>query len=386
MKVDHSDPRLQGQIATMKHTTPPTSQDSAVQRFTASLRTATVLFTLFGMSLGSVSAGADSAKDLHAQLKERWYTTELVVFRYTNPTSSESLRFDGERVTAAEYSKRLLDADSAEPAEEAISVLTLGDTPENIAAKQRPALDVEPGTNIKDYGNGEDLGALVAHNIATWENQLRSNDGEPLAADQLTLTEQAKKLERSRNTELLLHTGWTQAVPDRDNGTPLTVTAGETYVDPRNGDSRSRLEGEVTVTLGRYLHVQPTLFYTHEYTPIDAAGGRAADNPGTTLGANSLPTPRAEPGSPEVKDLSSSSALDRLRDRAARNLNPAGALPQQPATDFEQELPPYARLEQSRRVRSGELHYIDHPELGVLVRVTPAAAPALLQEQFTLLQ
>lgn len=390
MAVDPSASRPLGQLVTMNNTTPVTFQDTAVQRLTANLRTATVRLTLLltgvGISLGPVSALADSAKDLHAQLKERWYTTELVVFRYTNPTSSESLRFDGERVTAAEYSKRLLGAESAEPAEEAISVLTLGDTPENIAASQRPALDVEPGDTIKDYGNGEDLGALVAHNMATWENQLRSNDGEPLAAEQLTLIEQVKKLERSRRTELLLHTGWTQAVPDRDNGMPLTVAAGETYVDPRSGDSRSRLEGEVTVTLGRYLHVQPTLFYTPPYTPTDAAGGRTADNPGSTLGANSQPTRTAEPGSPEVKDLSSSSALDRLRDRVARNLDPASELIPQSTTDFEQELPPYARLEQSRRVRSGELHYIDHPELGVLVKVTPAAAPALLQEQFTLLQ
>ena len=56
------------------------------------------------------------------------------------------------------------------------------------------------------------------------------------------------------------------------------------------------------------------------------------------------------------------------------------------AIEREQSLPPYIRLDQSRRLRSSELHYLDHPELGVLVKVTPVVAPELLQEQFTLLQ
>lgn len=33
------------------------------------------------------------------------------------------------------------------------------------------------------------------------------------------------------------------------------------------------------------------------------------------------------------------------------------------------------RLAQSRRIRSGELHYFDHPELGVLVKVIPEPQP-----------
>lgn len=39
-------------------------------------------------------------------------------------------------------------------------------------------------------------------------------------------------------------------------------------------------------------------------------------------------------------------------------------------------LAPRYRLRTTRNVRSGELHYFDHPAFGVLVRVTPRAAPA----------
>lgn len=41
---------------------------------------------------------------------------------------------------------------------------------------------------------------------------------------------------------------------------------------------------------------------------------------------------------------------------------------------------PYVVLNQSRAMRSGELHYLDHPEMGVLVRIDPVAVPTELAE------
>jgi hypothetical protein len=41
----------------------------------------------------------------------------------------------------------------------------------------------------------------------------------------------------------------------------------------------------------------------------------------------------------------------------------------------ELELAPRYRLKGTRSVRSGELHYFDHPAFGVLVRITPVPAP-----------
>ena len=41
--------------------------------------------------------------------------------------------------------------------------------------------------------------------------------------------------------------------------------------------------------------------------------------------------------------------------------------------------PPAYRLTESRRIRSGELHYFDHPRLGVIARVTPVQAVPDLQ-------
>lgn len=43
---------------------------------------------------------------------------------------------------------------------------------------------------------------------------------------------------------------------------------------------------------------------------------------------------------------------------------------------------PYAELKQSRRMRSGELHYFDHPLFGLLVRIDKVTHPEKLTSQF----
>lgn len=46
----------------------------------------------------------------------------------------------------------------------------------------------------------------------------------------------------------------------------------------------------------------------------------------------------------------------------------------------------YAQLDQSQRMRSGELHYFDHPLFGLLVRIDKVSPPAALQAQFETFQ
>jgi hypothetical protein len=46
----------------------------------------------------------------------------------------------------------------------------------------------------------------------------------------------------------------------------------------------------------------------------------------------------------------------------------------------------YARLDQSQRMRSGELHYFDHPLFGLLVRIDKVSPPAKLQAHFETFQ
>ncbi len=111
---------------------------------------------------------------------------------------------------------------------------------------------------------------------------------------------------------------------DAAAGKDATAAVGGPYYTPGPAvePPRPRLEGTVRLVLSRYLHLEPDLrYYTGETTqPVQQAGGDSAF--------------------------------------------------------YSMTLQPVVyRLEQSRRLRSGELHYFDHPAFGILARVTPYQPP-----------
>ena len=83
-------------------------------------------------------------------------------------------------------------------------------------------------------------------------------------------------------------------------------------------DAAPRIEGILGITRGRYLHLDTRLWYAVDTTPTASA------DPATAGG------------------------------------------------------PAYMELREQRRMRSGELHYLDHPKLGVLARVDPIQPPDTL--------
>ena len=54
----------------------------------------------------------------------------------------------------------------------------------------------------------------------------------------------------------------------------------------------------------------------------------------------------------------------------------------QEEVDSQPLVPLYAQMQQSRRMRSGELHYFDHPLFGMIVRIEKVVHPEALNQQF----
>ena len=46
----------------------------------------------------------------------------------------------------------------------------------------------------------------------------------------------------------------------------------------------------------------------------------------------------------------------------------------------------FALFYESRRLRSGEVHYLDHPALGIIVRTNPVDVPEQLQDRIDRLE
>lgn len=160
--------------------------------------------------------------------------------------------------------------------------------------------------------------------IADLERQFAGQSGRWLPPGTLTLGAEAGRLQRRAGFRILLHGRWLQNVPPREAPESLLIHAGAAA-------GSYDLEGTLAVTLGRYLHFRVDLYY------VEPLLGRA-------------PIDRAL-APPEAAAIASG--------LTATDLAPAG----------------YMQLHESRRLRSGELHYLDHPKLGVLVRIDPVEVP-----------
>lgn len=146
---------------------------------------------------------------------------------------------------------------------------------------------------------------------AAAERTLRQSSYRWLGARALQLRTEARRVRRAPDMRVIWHGRWMQPAPSRDAGEPLLLQVG-----PHSGGVHA-LEGALQITLGRYLHFQAELW-------------------------------RPARGSAQT---------------------PAASEPSQRAPF------PYVALNQSRAMRSGELHYLDHPQIGVLVRIDPVPAP-----------
>ncbi len=190
----------------------------------------------------------------------------------------------------------------------------------------------------------------------------------PLALEELRLSDTVNRLIRSSRYELLIHTGWRQPGLDADNSIPVWIIGGRVFgkeyssidetimvpgLNPAGQDSTSdsgasttdssrmnrlpevlyELEGMVTISLSRYLHTRAELVLRK---PADT---------------------------------------DDLMRQAVINTDPLSE--DEPEEMIEGRLLLNYELNEQRRMRSRRLHYLDHPEFGMLVLITPTELTAV---------
>lgn len=167
----------------------------------------------------------------------------------------------------------------------------------------------------------------------------------------MTLTEPEYRLAAEREAlreaddyRLLFHQGWIQPVPGRDAVEPIFLQGGETH------GRQPELQGYLELYVERYLHLNTDLQlirYSRTNNPFrlieDSANGDDASAELEPFGGLSL---AAEQPSLETAAISEDANRYYV------------------ATES-------IRLQQRRRMRSGELHYLDNPEFGLFILITP---------------
>jgi len=170
----------------------------------------------------------------------------------------------------------------------------------------------------------------------------------PFAEQGIAFEEKTGRFAKARNLQLLWSRKWQQPIPEKED---TTLEENAVKINFRTAlnlnkalkSSAPLLEAEVTGELylyrSRYLHLVSNLTIQHwqsldRITAVDKSTNILPSHP--TLTDNIIPSSNSTPLTP----------IDEIPVRAAT-------------------------INQSRRMRSNELHYIDHPMLGILVRVTP---------------
>lgn len=340
-----------------------------------SLFTVPLLPVVMASLLGQVPAWAqDTSTEDTAE--ERWYEVEMIIFSQPRSQAMErehwptdiALTYPPNWVTLRETDE-VLD-ENGEP-------LTL----------EQQAADQPLPTNAE----ATDADAVAEQLEGTLPTAFAVLDEEAYQ-----LSNKANAIKRSRDRRLLLHKAWRQPMLDKDKAQSILISAGETY------NSHQELEGSIQISVARYLHLNTNLWfteYTHNYgqeatewppLPIrpdlrnfgqQRANGSSIESNQATGSNQGTETSNFKLNSFSQYDNNHLNGDTLTNTQWQSENNDAWQQIAMPETEYDlilkQEYLPkrISLIKQKRRMRSKELHYIDHPAVGILLLITPYELP-----------
>lgn len=269
--------------------------------------------------------------------EERWYQIEMIIFSQGgSPFSNEEVWRHDIALSYPPDWRELLDAEAlAIRQQEALNALNTSSEalPREILSEEAPSTEED-----SELDNNK---TLDPHTLLLLEK------------DEHSLKAHAGQLARSNRYRVLFHGAWRQALLPRDKAPGIIIQGGDSY------DSHFQLEGSVKFSVERYLHVETNLWLT-DFS--------------TNFGQERKPWPNL-PLPPNKKNVINDTQF--IDDRGTGFWNRFDN--QLSGNEFENILSKnyivnnivLMNQKQSRAMRSTELHYLDNPQLGVLVKIIP---------------
>lgn len=241
---------------------------------------------------------------------------------------------------------------TALPAGAALAQALPEDIPEHFYRAELVILErlVAPA-DVEERMTGKQVEPPVSSTTHLWvdgENGFRSTDLDLVNTGELHLNQAIQRLERSGNYRVLASAGWYRSYPPEYDSGPMRVAIGEWL----EAAGQREIEGHISIERQRYLHVGVNL----NHWQVDEAAleeARAAARAEATLETQA---PANESG--QNRDESQAQQQTAESSSAPVTLEPV-----------EPELLTWIR--ETRRMRSGEIHFIDSPTIGVLVYFEP---------------
>jgi hypothetical protein len=175
---------------------------------------------------------------------------------------------------------------------------------------------------------------------------------------QKTLSSAVNQLKRNEAVDVLFHESWQQPITSEKNSRNIVIAGG-----PKFGDHFT-LEGSIKISVATYLKLSTNLWHSEfSSVPQESENSKLFELP-----------PRPLPPK-TIEELEKEASLDTLFEQ---NTNPLNETSETTITASNQpvfQATNVILMQQSRDMKSDEVHYIDHPILGVVVKVTPVKVP-----------
>lgn len=288
-----------------------------------------------------------------AQQGDRWFQVELLVFSNERVNSSEQWQ-PIPKLTYPNAARFLVEPDQVQ------ANLARYQAESVVDEFGRQILTIQPEATAKQAPLTPDIppsGETAGDTAGNASLPLRPTPFVALPSNQLEFRGKAAYMQRSGGYRTLFHETWVQPVQDEGSALPLILD--------RSGDTGQwpRLQGSVKLYLSRYLHIQTNLW-------LNTAGDYLPGlwrMPAPPLGPPSLII--EEP--PVELDAESTPAewvaVDNEDELAGDPNEVVGEEDLGPVYPFRHAV----LLQQKRRMRSTEVHYLDHPLFGLVVTLKP---------------
>lgn len=181
-----------------------------------------------------------------------------------------------------------------------------------------------------------------------------------LPASERQLNTQAQKLQRSPRFEVLFHNAWRQIITNKKTSKAIIINGGQTF------GQHQTLEGSIRLSVATYLELQTNLWFTQ----FDVNVGQEI-----TQAWPEIPL-RPNYAAATINNLSLDSEVEAELEQALATENTQWSTGNFDTNTAAPETDNFVTrqiilLQQERDMRSGEVHYIDHPALNVIIQVTP---------------
>ncbi|MDN3639575.1 CsiV family protein [Simiduia curdlanivorans] len=281
----------------------------------------------------------------------KWYQVEVAVF--TQPenaqlaASQETFRKD---ITLS-YGEHTQQLQSVEEASLSKHSANLAGQLDSVASQEA---DNNANTDVALAGE-EPLSPEMINEI------LQTQAFVKLPVELRNLNETVGALERRNRQRILFHEAWRQPLVDPEQAAAIILAGGNHF------ENEQELAGTIKFGVSRYIHVHTNIWFSEFANNV---GQEQQEWP-------MVPTPPSGNES-QIADaqINLNAGLDKSKQDLWHQYDVIDTTYQN-ILDKSFIVTNLATLIQTRRMRSGEVHYIDHPKIGILITVIPYdGAPA----------